>query len=203
MATISAEERWREYYKYVANRHPRELLMQAIRRFGDKGHFDGQAVDYGCGPGIETRALLEHGWHVLATDYQSESISLVQEQTPEEHRSNLITQVASFENVDLPPSDLIWAGNSLPFCPPEHLDGVLAKIVSALKPGGRFAGDFFGPRHGWAGESHVTAADEAAIKNAFSELKLEYWIEHEGERQTTREIAHWHGYSVIFTMPLE
>lgn len=196
--TTSDEERWKRYYKHVSGRHPRELMIQAMRRFGDRGQFDGTAVDFGCGPGIEALALLSHGWHVLATDYQAESIERIEAQVPDEHKTRLTTLQASFEEVELPRADFIWAGNSLPFCLEEHLDQVIANVIAALKPGGRFAGDFFGPRHQWASEDHVTPTTEEYVRNAFADLHLEYWLEHEGERDTTLGVQHWHGYGLIY-----
>lgn len=173
-------------------------MTHAMRRFGDRGQFDGMAVDFGCGPGIETWALLNNGWNVLATDYQAEAIERVIEGTPDEAKPRLETLAASYEVVELPQADFIWAGNAVPFCPPEHLDQVLRNIVAALKQGGRFAGDFFGPRHQWANEDHVTAVSDEYVKSSFADLHLEYWMEHEGERDTTMGVQHWHGYGVIY-----
>ncbi len=201
MTPEETEQCWSRYYEYASSRNPRELLIQAMRRFGERGQFDGKAVDFGCGPGIETMTLLNQGWHVLAIDYQAEAIERVEAGIPEEVKPRLKAQQASFEQVDLSEADLIWAGFSLPFCPPQHLSEVLDNIVNGLKPGGRFAGDFFGPRHAWADEDHVTVMTEDQVKDAFSSLKLEYWIEQEGERDTAMGIQHWHAYSVIYHKP--
>lgn len=198
MTTQCAEDRWKKYYQFVAQRYPRELLISSMKRYGDRGTFGGMAVDFGCGPGIETFELLRKGWQVLATDVTPEALDLVQKGVPEDARSRLETQVASFESVELPQADLIWAGVSLPFCPRGHISQVLENICKALKPGGRFVGDFFAPNHEWAPEDHVTTMQEAEIKDAFSELELEYWMEHEGERITTHGPTHWHAYGVVF-----
>jgi hypothetical protein len=37
-----------------------------------------------------------------------------------EHQARLATQIVSFGHVECPASDFIWAGLSLPFCPPAH-----------------------------------------------------------------------------------
>lgn len=201
MTPEETKQCWSRYYEFASSRLPRELLIQAMRRFGERGQYDGMAVDFGCGPGIETMTLLHHGWHVLAVDYHPEAIERVKVSVPDEVKPRLQTRQASFEQVDLPSSDLIWAGYSLPFCPPQHLLQVMGNIAKALKPGGRFAGDFFAPRHAWADEDHATALPADQIKEAFSSLHLEYWIEHEGERDTAIGIQHWHAYGVIYRKP--
>ena len=137
------QARWSKYYQAVAGRYPRELLRQAASRFGQAGHYDGFAVDLGCGTGIETIELLSRGWRVLAIDNQPEAITRMLASVSPEHRTRLETRLASFGQVQLPPADLIWAGLSLPFCPPEHFERLWHEIVTALQPDGRFAGDFF------------------------------------------------------------
>jgi trans-aconitate methyltransferase len=114
------QDRWGEYYKVAAGHPPRELLRQTVIRFGPADHPSRLAIDLGCGAGTETVALLSQGWRVLAIDQQSEAIAHVMARVAPEHQARLATQLVSFEHVEFPASDFIWASLSLPFCPPAH-----------------------------------------------------------------------------------
>lgn len=182
------------YYQATKDRPPRELYRQVVRRFEPPG----MAIDLGCGIGNETADLLSRGWRVLALDAQAEAINLLEERIPPEHRDRLQTRVASFENLELPPADFIWAGLSLPFCPPDAFDALWSKIVASLKPGGRFAGDFFGNRHAWAVRPGMTSHAIEQVKALAQNLTLEYFIEEEGETGTVSDgIQHWHAFALV------
>src|SRR5690606_31236708 len=147
-----------------------------LSRFEKSDGSSRTAIDLGCGAGIETMALLEQGWSVRAIDQQPEAISAVPARASADRASRLKTQTASFENVELPPADLIWAGLSLPFCPPEHFPQLWRKITESLRAGGRFAGDFFGVRHAWAGEKSMTFHTEEQVRALCAPLRVEYFI---------------------------
>ena len=66
-------ENWGDYYRVTSGRPPRELLRQTLLRFPRSDGSPRLAIDLGCGAGIETMALLEQGWHVLAIDQQQEA----------------------------------------------------------------------------------------------------------------------------------
>jgi tellurite methyltransferase len=117
-----SDDTWARYYQAVQGREPRALFLAALAAFEADG-FDtagGQAVDLGCGDGTETMALLARGWCVLAVDREPAAIERVLAAVPDVAKPRLETQVASFEDVALPVADFIYAGLSLPFCPPEH-----------------------------------------------------------------------------------
>jgi tellurite methyltransferase len=188
---------WSDYYKAVDGRAAREFYRQSVSRFEPAGNFQGVAIDLGPGTGVETLDLLRRGWQVLAIDQQAEAINWLHSRVPDEHRGRLQTRVATFLDADLPAADFIWAGLSLPFCFPDRFDTVWAKILSALKPGGRFAGDFFGVRHVWAQRAWMTFHTREHIDRLCQSLRVEYFIEEEGERATALEgIQHWHAYSL-------
>lgn len=134
---------WIEYYQATIQRKPRPLLLDALARFGEDKGF---AIDLGCGAGVDAAKILRQGWKLLAIDQQPEALELLRQRTPQALHSQLTSQVAAFDQAQLPPADLIWASLSLPFCPPERFERLWAKILHALKPGGRFADDLFGER---------------------------------------------------------
>jgi hypothetical protein len=138
----------------------------------------------------------------LAVDAQAEAIEQLTARVPAAYHDHLETRVAAFETLELPPADFIWAGLSLPFCPPEYFDKLWSQITAALKPGGIFAGDFFGPRHVWATRPGVTTHSADQLKTLYQSLRREYFIEEEGETLTVSEgMQHWHSFSLILRKP--
>lgn len=186
---------WTTYYKARAGRPPRPLLLAATARFATTAGL--QAIDLGCGEGTDTVALLHQGWQVLAIDQQPEAIARVQAQVPAELRDQLQTQVAAFEEMTLPPADLIYAGFSLPFCRPTHFAEFWAKIVNALRPGGRFAGQIFGDRDEWADAPDMTFLNIAAARDLLQPFVLEVFTEIDEDGQAVSGPKHWHYYEVI------
>lgn len=188
-----SETSWQQYYRVVAGRPPREFLRHTLRRF----EAPGTAIDLGCGAGSDTHFMLSQGWHVLAIDREEAAIELVSSTAPPDAADRLSTQVASFESVELPRVDLIWAGLSLPFCPPDQFESLWRRIEESLVKGGRFAGDFFGPRHAWFGEDKMAFHSKEEILHLCRNLKLEYIVEGEGEQQTALDgMQHLHIFTI-------
>jgi len=73
------------------------------------------AIDLGCGDGSETLALLARGWRVTAVDGAAEAIARVRASVAPEHSARLTTVVAAFHELELPETDFVYAGLSLPF----------------------------------------------------------------------------------------
>src|ERR671918_156501 len=128
---------WAGYYDEQGERDPRDLLLRALASFEPEGR-TGTAVDLGCGQGIETAAMLARGWTVTAIDAQEEGIRRLRERVPVESRDRLTTRVSPMEDVDLPPTDLVHASFSLPFCRPDAFPALWDRVRGALRPGGRF-----------------------------------------------------------------
>lgn len=196
--TSEPQAGWEHYYKVTAGRLPREFLVETLRRF----QAPGSAIDLGCGAGVESLYLLEQGWQVLAIDQQESAAQGLLSNVPAELAHHLKTLVLPFEELTVPPADLIWAGLSLPFCQPGQFDRLWASIGSALAPGGRFAGDFFGVRHAWADQSDMTFLTREEVLSLCLELELEYLVEEEGEQQTVSDgMRHWHMFTVCARKP--
>lgn len=194
------ETRWEQYYQAVQGREPRSLFLAVLAAFEADG-FDpsvGQVVDLGCGDGTETLALLARGWRVLAVDREPAAIERVLAAVRDEHRPRLQTQVAAFQDAVLPPADFVYAGLSLPFCPPTHFPAVWAGIVTALLPGGRFAGHLFGERDSWRTNLDMTFHTEAELRQRLAGFTIESLTETENDRPTALgEPKHWHVYEVV------
>lgn len=195
-----ADDTWARYYQAVQGREPRALFLAALAAFEPDGFNPAgrQAIDLGCGDGTETMALLARGWRVLAVDRELAAIERVLAKLPEQARLRLETQVASFEEVVLPPADFVYAGLSLPFCPPEHFPAVWARLVAAVRPGGRFAGHLFGERDSWNGAPNLTFHTAVELQQRFAGFTIEALNEVESDRPTALgEPKHWHVYEVV------
>lgn len=189
---------WEDYYQKVHGRAPRPLLLQALAQFQlTPASTTRIAIDLGCGDGTETAVLLERGWHVLAIDGQSSAIARLMDKVPTEHHARLQTQVAPFEQVSLTSADLIHASLSLPFCAPEHFAGLWDKIVWAIRPQGRFAGQFFGVRDSWAVNANMTFHTEAQVRTLLAAFEIESFHEQDEAGQATSGPKHWHVFTVV------
>jgi tellurite methyltransferase len=195
MSDIIGDERydWRPYYNFSLQRPPRDLLHRTLGRFEQPG----LAIDLGCGAGVDGQLMLARGWRVLAVDQQETGVETFQANVSPEQAERLKIIVSSYKSLTLPKADLIWAGLSLPFCHPWDFGGLWGKIRGALAEGGRFAGDFFGPRHAWANVEKMTSHTKEEVMNLLDGLHLEFFVEEEGEAKTAdKGLQHWHMYSV-------
>ena len=195
---MTAPSSWAAFYDAVADRPPHDTVVEALDRFEYEGRV-GFAVDLGCGDGRETVELVRRGWRVLAIDAEPEAIERLRRRV---EPSKVETAVARFEDAVWPDADLVNAGFSLPFCPPAHFDAVWRRIRRSLVPGGRFSGQLFGDRDGWAGERDVTFHAPADAERLFDGLELERFEEVEVDGQTAvGDPKHWHLYHVVARRP--
>jgi tellurite methyltransferase len=187
---------WETYYQKIQGRAPRQLLLDVLVKY-PAGDAALQAVDLGCGDGTETLALLSRGWQVLAVDGEPKGIERLLGKVPSEGRGRLQTLVSRFEEVTLPPADLIHASYSIPFCHPQHFTALWQKIVNALTPGGRFAGQFFGIHDSWAANPAMTFHTEAQVHALLAGFKIEYFHEEDAGGEAASGPKHWHVFTVI------
>ena len=190
-----ADFNWDGYYQKIQGRRPRQLLLDALEKFPSQTSF--HAIDLGCGDGTETAVLLEKGWNVLAIDGEPAAIKRLAEKVSDENRARLQTQVAKFKDVVLSPTDLIHVSLSIPFCEPEHFDALWDKITTVIKPGGRFAGQFFGVKDSWAVNTHMTFHTEEQVRAKFAGFEIESFHEMDEDGTATSGPKHWHVFTVI------
>ena len=189
---------WEEYYRAIKGRPPRQLVLDALTYFAsDSPPSNRKAIDLGCGDGTETAVLLEHGWDVLAIDGEPTFIEYLLAKVPKEKQANLQTQVAKFKDVSLSSADLVHASVSLPFCAPEHFDVFWRKILTAIKSGGRFAGNFFGVRDSWANKPDMTFHTEEQVRKLIEIFEIEYFHEMDEDGNSASGPKHWHVFTVI------
>jgi tellurite methyltransferase len=189
---------WRDYYQKNKGRAPRQLLLDVLAYYPQESSATKRnAIDLGCGDGTESAVLLEHGWNVLAIDGEPAAIEQLMEKVPAKSKSHLQTQVAKFHEVILPLADLIHASFSLPFCEPEHFPTFWENIVDAIKPGGRFVGQFFGLRDSWANEPDMTFHTDDQIRAMLDAFEIESFHEQDEDGSSASGPKHWHVFTVI------
>jgi len=169
---------WPEFQRRTLDIPPRKMLVKALTLFGD---FAGVAVDLGCGSGVDTIKLVEHGWKVYAVDSVPDGFDNIRAKLPADKRDNVEFVHAHFEDLDIPETDLIYSSFSIPFCKPESFDDFWAKIVNAIRPGGRFSGNLFGEKDEWIYMQDVTFITIDHIDELFKGFEIEYFKEQYSE----------------------
>lgn len=195
---MADEATWADYYDEYEDREPRELLLEALPRFGSGPH---DAVDLGCGSGIDSLAMLERGWRVFATDAEAEGIRRLRSRVPSELTRWLRTTVARMEEVELPKADLVWAGFSLFFCPRRRWTEVWRKVRDAVRPGGRFGGQILGERDTWAPDDEISSFSREGAHALFDGFEIERFDEEEKDDEACTGPKHWHVFHVLARRP--
>lgn len=148
-AEHASEDDWEAYYARLAGRATRPLF-ERVRSIYLAAGATRTAVDLGCGDGTETLAMLDDGLSVTAIDESPSSIKRVQERAGS--RPGLRTIQARLEEVELPDTDLVYSGLTLPFCQPDQFPALWDRVCDSLRPNGLIAVHLFGDRHGWMRE---------------------------------------------------
>lgn len=190
---------WPGYFRAVLGKPPRETLMKALELFEAEGRAPEAAIDLACGEGRDTLELLRRGWHVEAIEEHPDGFELLLPRVPAEHRSRLTTRAASFRGLTLPSVDLLNVSFALPFCEPADFPALWDTIVKSIKPGGRFAGQFFGNRDSWATMPDRTHHTREQVEELFEGFEFEMLNEEERDSAavTTGEPKHWHVFHIV------
>ena len=188
---------WAEYYAATADRPPRRTLLDALGRFGasDRARF---AVDLGSGDGRDAIELLRRGWSVLAIAAEPAALERLRQRPDLPPGALLESRCERFEDATWPAADLVNSSFALPLCAPDRFPEVWSRIVGSLKPGGRFAGQLYGDRDGWAGRPGMTHMTRAAAEKLLVGLEVELFEEEETDSVTPRgKPKHWHIFHVV------
>lgn len=188
---------WPGYFGAVLGKPPRETLIAALDAFDREGLTDGLAVDLAAGEGRDTLELLKRGWRVVATDNSPEAFPLLWPRVTDESKSRLTTLEVTFADTQMPECDLVNASFALPFCASDDFPALWTKIVAAIRPGGRFAGQFFGDRDSWAslpGRTHHSRDDVLKLLQGFDIEMMN--MEEKDDPPDVRHPKHWHLFHV-------
>ena len=193
------EDTWAAFAAATAGRTTLPFFDRAIAVTGGDDGAGRLVVDLGCGTGVETRAFLERGWSVFASDGEPRAIDVVTAEVPDEHRSRLTTAVGRFVEVDLPPADLVYAQFSLPFAADEF-DESVAGALAAVRPGGWFVGQFLGQHDTWAPDADVAPVDRVDLERLFAGFEMTI-DEQEYDGPSGAGPKHWHIFHVEARRP--
>lgn len=194
----SEVEDWPGYFQAVIGKGARETLVAALDAFQAEGCPDGFAIDVAAGEGRDTLELLARGWRVVATDSHPDAFPLLWPRVPEAQRTRLTTLQVTFDQMEVPRCDLVNASFALPFCEPRHFPALWRRIVEAIRPGGRFAGQFFGDRDTWAslpGRTHHSHDEVLALLAGF-EIEM-MRVEERDDPPDMRHPKHWQLFHVV------
>jgi trans-aconitate methyltransferase len=97
----------------------------------------------------------------------------------------------------LAPTDLVYAGYSLPYLPPSDFDRVWRLVAGSLRPGGWLAVNLFGERDSWAATADETFLSRDAARALFDGLEIVRFEEEDAEGPSYSGPKHWHVFDVI------
>lgn len=192
---------WSAFNRAARSRPSRELLRRTLGCMAIEGRPPGVAVDLGCGAGADSLELLRRGWVVHAVDASADSLDLLKAAADAESIGQLHAHPQAYESFDIPACDLIWAGYSLPFCPPQAWPALWLRAVRALRPGGRIAGDLFGTRHAFGSDGDVLLFTEADARALLVGLEVEAFDIEDGHRPSGGQITRWHAFGFAACKP--
>jgi 2-polyprenyl-3-methyl-5-hydroxy-6-metoxy-1,4-benzoquinol methylase len=163
-----------EKYAYSFANSTRDVKFSTMQsRFTSLLAPGAHILDLGCGSGRDTKAFLDAGFDVTATDGSPELCRYAQELTGIPVRNELFQDLA-----DVNAYDGVWACSSILHLPKEQLADVLRRISRALHPHGIVYtsfkhGDFEGMRNG----RYFTDFTEPALRGFLSDAVPELAIE--------------------------
>jgi trans-aconitate methyltransferase len=195
---MSENEVWQKYSVATANLAARPRLLETLNIFFPFSV--GQALDFGCGSGRDTKELLKRGWSVDALDSNKSALNMTAKLQTDDFRLNLIH--SSFEAAVLKEKhyDLINASASIPFCSPKDSPMVWWKILNSIKPGGFISCDFFGMNDEWnsGDKDAMSFLSRSDIESFLAGWKIEQLIEKEMLGPTALGGSkHWHIFTCI------
>jgi SAM-dependent methyltransferase len=189
--------KWSQYITKTSHQGPRRLLLKALELVADRD----AALDLGAGALNDSKHLLDIGFKsVMAIDREMIPEEVIKLEWAKDKADRFSFDLKSIEDFVFPPSafNLINAQFVLPFIEASALPRVMSNIIGALRPGGIFTGQFFGPRDSWKDVLNVTLYSEEACRNFLSSLQILYFQEEEYDGPTALDGGkHWHIYNFI------
>ena len=192
---------WAAYYDKLRERPPRKTLLAALDAFGAASP-GALALDLGCGDGRDAIEMLRRGWRVIAVDAEPEALRRLQARAlPPD--SDVATLNARLEEVPIPIGvQLINSSFAMPLCELASFHGLWERIREGLPAGGRFSGQWYGPRDSWVGRPGMTFVSRAEAEAMLAGLDVEMFEEEEADGVTPRGTAkHWHIFHIVARKP--
>jgi len=192
---------WAAYYDKLRDRPPRRTLLTALDRFGATPP-GALALDLGCGDGRDAVEMLRRGWRVIAVDAEPEALRHLQDRSLPPG-SDVTAVVARFEEVPVPLGTLLVNSSfAMPLCAPQAFHDLWERTREGLPPGGRFSGQWYGPRDSWFGRPGITFLNRENALSMLEGFDLEMFEEEEADGVTPRGTAkHWHIFHIVARKP--
>jgi trans-aconitate methyltransferase len=189
---------WSPYHESHRGREPRPMLLDALAVIGPGS--GRHAVELGCGDGADSLRLLVEGWRVTAVDAGPTGLAMLREDAGD--HPALTTVLATLEEYDPPPCDLLYAAYALPFCASAAFPAAWGRFRAALRPGGRMVVNLFGDRDSWAADpDDMVFVTEAQARELLVGLEVERFHEVEQDGPSGRGPKHWHEFQVVARRP--
>jgi tellurite methyltransferase len=195
---FAAVRDWPGYFQAVQGKPARETLVHTLGLFDAEGFGPGLAADLGCGEGRDTAELLRRGWQVVAIDGEAAAFEHLGRRIPPEHTGRVRMVRSALEDAEWGEVDLLNASFTLPFCDPARFGDLWARIVASIRPGGRFAGQFFGDRDTWARCADRTHHTREQVEALLAGFDLELFNEEErDDAMADGAPKHWHVFHIV------
>ncbi len=185
---------WADYFEAseTGKLHPLFERLTPHLRDGAK------ALDLGCGVGLGTAFLCERGQRVSAVDIHEEALMRLKRKVPAGAAPEVIQ--SDFRELEFQEStfDLVVATNALYFLPPEYFAAFWRRLVSWIKPGGIFMGQFMGPGDAWSFREDYNTHTALEVQRLLTDFEVLHL--HDDERDTviiTGKPNHVHVVHVI------
>jgi len=193
---------WNTHYNKIKNENhpPSHTLNTTLKLIKNSDYIENlKAIDLGCGNGIDTIAMLERGFDVLAIDKNAYSLKDILISKNKNAKTKLLFKNYSFESIThLPSVHLINASFSLPFCKPNHFKNFWRIIHNSINFNGFFCGHFFGLNDTWSTNTNMTFCSLQEVKKIFIDYDLLYFEETSKEGKTlSGKKKHWHVFHVV------
>lgn len=183
------------YYDITESDKPRKNVKYFIQNISEK---PASAIELGCGTGNDTIYLIKNGWNVLSIDKEDVE-DRINKRLNTDEQEKFTFKKQRFEKLQLSPTDLIVANNSLSFCNPQNFNNMWKSIKENILQGGYFVGNFFGINDSWAEKgkqmTFLTKEEVYQLFEGFEMIRLE---EIEEEKPTAfGKMKHWHIFNII------
>ena len=152
------------------------------------------AIDLGCGSGNETVYMIKNGIKVLAIDRQLNQ-NFILDRLSDDEKKLISFKESSFEDVELPRTDLLTAFFSIPFCNPNNFDELWTKVYNSIEDNGYFVGQLFGDRDAWNVVDSINTFSIDKVKEYLKNYKIIKLEEVEYVRESDNK--KWHFYDII------
>ncbi len=180
---------WTNYQNKTYGNDVCKLLIE----FLDNYKID-NAIDLGCGSGNETVYMIKNGIKVLAIDRQLNQ-DFILNRLSDNEKKMISFKESSFEDVELPRTNLLTAFFSIPFCNPNNFDELWNKIYNSIEDDGYFVGQLFGDRDAWNVVDSINTFPIDKVKDYLKKYRIIKLEEVEYVRESDNK--KWHFYDII------